>query len=258
MRLYYKLSLLVILPTILASGTFLAESRPLEINYDKRVELTMTVYLLATEESPRSARLLASHGKSQILNPLKQAVIDYFQKYSKHPAVKLLQEMKSHLSLDELITLVLYHSELPKLIKLYDYPSLLTWKLKSANLYPKVIQNYLKALTKFYKKSKFEKFWLERLQEYEEAVAQVRKSYEELDIIRLVEDYYGAPVSTKLKCIVSPLMPALFVFSHRVEAETTTYYVMGSSIIGDSNFVPIPAAYFMDRVMDEFGHSYVD
>lgn len=247
---------MIILLAVLALETSLAEPHQIEINYDKRVELFMTIYLLATKESQGSMK--ASLPMQQVIHPLGQAVIDYFQKYSKHPAVRLCQQIKSHLTIEDLITLALYHSEPPRLNQQHDYPYLLTWKLKIANLYPKEIRSFIKALAKFYKKSKFEKFWLKHLPEYEEIVSQARKSYEELNIVKLVEDYYGMPVSVKLKCIVSPLIRAGFMFSHKVGAEATTYYVMGSSIIGDSSFVPIPATYFMDRVLDEFGHSYVD
>jgi hypothetical protein len=248
MRLY-KLSLLAILPTVLNLGRLSAEARPLEINYDKRLELTMMLYLIATKDSTQQI---------QILHPLKQAVTDYFEKYSRDPAVRFFKEIEPHLSLEELSILALYHSEPPEFSQLNDYPYILASKLESANLYPETIESFIKALNKFYKKSKFEEFWQNHLAEYEEIVAQVRDSYENLNIAELVEDYYGAPAKIKIKWIVSPLLPKGFWFSHKSEAQSTIYYIMASSMIDDSVLVPIPAEHFMDIVMDEFGHSYVD
>ena len=147
----------------------------LQISIDPRMELLASIHLLSNN------RDLANRD-----TPYSKDIINYFEDFSTHNAVKLTENLRSF-TYDAPVTFMLYLSQPPELAQRIEFSDYLLGRSGRSNN----LAQYQEAIKQFAKISDFEKFWNSKISFYNQILDLTIAEIGKKDLVKVLEDYYN-------------------------------------------------------------------
>ena len=203
----------------------------LEICIDPRIELINVV------ENAKSFK------EKQLREPtMQQETSNYFLVYKNHPAIEMMQKLKTTgFTYTKPRLFILGYTNPPELKLLY--PLKQTYPYNDWIPDEGKLAEFTQKLKDFYNDTKFGTFYHKHQADYERLLGVVSADFEKRDYIKLLEDYFGEK-KDRYVFIYSPTSPGGFGGWIKTEGKTTAYSIMFSG------YVPL--------VLHEFGHDFVN
>ena len=203
----------------------------LEICIDPRIELINVV------------ENVKSYKEKQLHEPtMQQETSNYFSYHKNHPAVEMMQELKTMgFTYTKPRWFILSYTNPPELMQLYPLKQTYfynDWSPDEAKL-----AEFTQKLKDFYNDTKFGTFFHKHQTDYEKLLNVVSADFEKRDYVKLLEDYFGEK-KDRYVFIYSPTSPGGSGLWIETERKVTVYSIMFSG------YVPL--------VLHEFGHSFVN
>ncbi len=172
---------LVFLLALLASCSSHSSSSKLNISIDPRMELLAAVQWLSDYKETYS--LLTS-----LDFDYKKEMLQTFEPYAEHDAVKLFQEMSHEgFTFDAPPTVMLHLSPPPELA--VDHP-LTEYLISRAGGREKLLL-FIEQLRDFAEITNFMSFFQSHREFFKETIESVKSNFEDIDFVGILEDYYG-------------------------------------------------------------------
>lgn len=223
---------------------------PLRVTVDPRMELLAVVQLLSGYEE-------SHHLITRFDFPYKRAVAEYFSPHKDHGAVTLFAAMSAKgFSYDAPPAVMLYLSDPPELRVERQFTNYL--KMRAGG--EEQLEKFVGALRDFARETKFMEFFKEHGGFYSQVVSGVKKPLADLNIVGVLEDYFGKEFAQSYTVILVPLFQGNYGPRVRQADGTYAFYSIcgnhGVSALGHPLFGS--AERFRQLLWHEFGHSFIN
>ncbi len=213
----------------------------LQIVVDEKVEVLYYAFLLT--DYPLVSRYSTTY---------KEAAQAYFEPYKEHQAIQLAEGLfEQGFGADFPINWIFQYSEFPKLEKggEVDFP----FELISSDS----LELFAEALRSFYVEAKCDSFLQMQRSFMNKMIQSAEDSIERLDIIEVIEDYFGEQKNAEYIMALSPLLHQGGFSAERTDVPILEAFV-GPNKVVDSIPQFDQAFLEQDMIIHEFGHNYVN
>ncbi len=222
----------------------------LRVTVDPRMELLAVVQLLSGYEK-------SHHLITRFDFPYKRAVAEYFSPYKDHRAVTLFATMSAKgFSYDAPPAVMLYLSDPPELRVERPFTNYLEMRAGGEEKLGK----FLAALRDFARETKFMEFFKEHGGFYSQVVSGVKGLLGDLDVVGVLERYFGMELTQSYTVILVPLFQGNYGPRVGQADGTDAFYSIcgnhGVSAVGHPLFGS--AEGFRHLLWHEFGHSFIN
>lgn len=223
---------------------------PLTVTVDPRMELLAVVQLLSGYEK-------SHHLITRFDFPYKRAVAEYFSPYKDHRAVTLFAAMSAKgFSYDAPPAVMLHLSDPPELGVERPFTNYLEMRAGGEEQ----LEKFVGALRDFARETKFMEFFKEHGGFYSQVVSGVKGLLGDLDVVGVLERYFGMELTQSYTVILVPLFQGNYGPRVRQVDGTYAFYSIcgnhGVSALGHPLFGS--AEGFRHLLWHEFGHCFIN
>jgi len=209
------------------------------IRVDKRIELLTAVQLFT------SWRNIGIWKEDY---PYKKAMIDFFNPYSEHKAVKLCEELiKRGFTFDAPVGFMMHFSEPPELEVVIPFSKYHISRAGGEAL----LREFAKALKDFYHDSNFEEFWRRHLDFYRLIEEHASANIQLEKTVKMLEDFFGIE-QKGYHVVLAPLFYGNYGYAIKVDDKQILYAFLGPFRV--KNGIPE----FGAALFHEFAHNFVN
>lgn len=184
-----------------------------------------------------------------------------FLPFKKHQAVKMTHKLlkKRWIWHSFFCHLAIYHTDFPEGKPIY-HPPPEAEKLFFKKSDTEEIEEYISAVRDFYKKSNYEKFWQEKQPFYKELKANIEEKIENIDIPKIMEDFYGMKKEHYFIVPASQIPDMALNVEVVSDGKHYSYYVQGAfpkaAKKGENYFISVGD--LINVAFHEFGHTFLE
>jgi Domain of unknown function (DUF4932) len=268
---YYKLSILLLLTTLISFASNGKPNKKLRIEINKNVELLGIGYFIGYEGVDIEAKTVEINGKKIPKKDWHNYGFWIFQKYKSFATSENLGKsfaVADHLWLDYLISLLLQVDDFPraKLNESIDQSYYINFsKTKDLQEAKKNVAIFLDGMNEFYKEIGLDNYFIETDKYYKKAIDEINSVLPKQDFIRAMEKFYNK------KFDAYTLIPSLtipkgmgFGINYTLDKKTHVLNVFGAFDLQEFLHTPELKMGFANEKklrelsVHEFGHSFVN